>query len=225
MNSNAITAWIAFSYARFIACMLTPMDWERELTVQIGRAVDARRQELGLSAQALSDKTAELGHKISRSAIADYSNENRRPRVSVADLLVLARALDMPPLYLLFPNPAGETVTYLPGEHDASGYGALRFVGMVEGYTSDDRYRNVYNALISYLTEARGSQPLETLKEKYGAEVGALLYKDSLKSLQVTGGEVLRVAALLGIPIGLDVSQSPLVEHLPDEFRRDNGAD
>lgn len=205
--------------------MLTPMDWERELTVQIGRAVDARRQELGLSAQSLSDKTAELGHKISRSAIADYSNENRRPRVSVADLLVLARALDMPPLYLLFPNPAGETVTYLPDEHDASGYAALRFVGMVEGYTSDDRYRNVYNALLSYLTEARGSQPLETLKEKYGAEVGALLYKDSLKSLQVTGGEVLRVAALLDIPIGLDVSQSPLVEHLPDEFRHDNGAD
>lgn len=201
------------------------MDWERELTAQIGRAVDARRKELGLSAQAVSDRTAELGHEISRTAIADYSNENRRRRVSVADLLVLARALEIPPLRLLFPNPAGETVTYLPGEYDASGFAGLRFIGMLAGYATDEKHRDVHNVLVSYLTSASSVEPLSKLQTEYGEEVGALLYKDALQSLRVAAGNLRHTSRRIGIPISLDVSASPLVEDLPDEFRRADGAD
>ncbi|OFT68489.1 hypothetical protein HMPREF3130_10895 [Corynebacterium sp. HMSC14B06] len=205
--------------------ILSRMDWERELTVQIGHAVDARRQELGLSAQALSHKTAELGHEVSRTAIADYSNEKRRRRISVADLLVLARALEIPPLYLLFPGQVGDASTYLPGKDDAAGFAALRFVGETEGYATSNSYGALNRAIFDFLKRAMEFEPLHAWQNEHGNTAGAVMYKDELKRMRNEADTLVRAARALGIEINLDVSQSLFANHLPNEFRRDNGAD
>lgn len=66
------------------------------------------------SAQWISDRTAELGYLVSRSTIADLEI-GRRKHVLVPELLVLAAALEVPPMQLLFPDlPHGDTEV-LPG--------------------------------------------------------------------------------------------------------------
>jgi transcriptional regulator with XRE-family HTH domain len=67
-----------------------------------------------MTAQALADRCGELGHPLDRSVIAKLE-KGIRQTVTVADLLVLARALDLPPVALLFPldEPGAEV---LPGE-------------------------------------------------------------------------------------------------------------
>lgn len=66
------------------------------------------------SAQWLSDRTDELGHRVSRSTISDLET-GRRARLEVAELLVLAAALDVPPLLLLYPEVPDGEVEVLPG--------------------------------------------------------------------------------------------------------------
>lgn len=66
-----------------------------------------------MSAQQLADRCAELGLPINRSVLANLES-GRRPSVSVAELLVLARALDTAPALLLFPPGRHEMIELLP---------------------------------------------------------------------------------------------------------------
>lgn len=86
-------------------------DWNARMARQIGTAVRKERGEL--SAAALSDRTAGLGMRVSRSALSELENGKRRT-VSVAELLVLAAALGVPPVRLLFPQYPDGTQEYLP---------------------------------------------------------------------------------------------------------------
>lgn len=65
-----------------------------------------------MSAQRLADRCGELGVPISRSILADLEN-GRRGNISVAELIVLARALDVAPFDLLTPDDG--PVELLPG--------------------------------------------------------------------------------------------------------------
>lgn len=69
-----------------------------------------------MSAQDLSDACGELGLTFSRSAIANLES-GRRPTVSVAELLVLGKALGVPPMLLVLPlgQENAEEVEVLPG--------------------------------------------------------------------------------------------------------------
>jgi hypothetical protein len=90
--------------------------WLRALHERIAKAVkDARGQR---SAQQLADETARLGYPISRAQIANYES-GRKKGLDLAELLVIAAALDTSPALLLFPGPYNEDVELLPGEHCA----------------------------------------------------------------------------------------------------------
>ncbi len=67
-------------------------------------AVRTRRKALNLTASELSRRTAELGYPITRGAIAKIESEVRSGKIDVAEVLVLAAALDIPPVLMLFPN-------------------------------------------------------------------------------------------------------------------------
>lgn len=102
------------------------------------RLVDDRGRRL--SAQGLADRCAELGHPLDRSVIAKLE-KGIRQTVSVADLLVLAKALDLPPLALVFPVGYEEEAEVLPGrsEHPVT---ALRWAsgeGVLPAQGKDDR--------------------------------------------------------------------------------------
>jgi transcriptional regulator with XRE-family HTH domain len=86
------------------------------------------REARGLSAQQLADRCAELGLEISRSTLADLEND-RRVTLSVAELLVFGRALQVPALLLLFPLGQAEEVESLPGVQEDTWTAAKRFIG------------------------------------------------------------------------------------------------
>ena len=89
-------------------------DWSERQARTIGAEVRRHRTRLGWSAQQLADRCLQLGLPIARSTIANMEN-NRRPAVSAAELLVLGAALEVPPAELMFPIGRYETVEALPG--------------------------------------------------------------------------------------------------------------
>jgi transcriptional regulator with XRE-family HTH domain len=69
-----------------------------------------------MSAQQLADRCAALGlPALNRATIANLEN-GRRSSVALAEVLVLAAALDIAPAALIFPVGHTEAVEYLPGQ-------------------------------------------------------------------------------------------------------------
>lgn len=81
-----------------------------------------------MSAQQLADRCAELGLPIRRSVLANLES-GRRETLSVAELLVLAKALEVAPILLLFPLGYQETIEVVPGEEVPVPDAAMWFTG------------------------------------------------------------------------------------------------
>lgn len=81
-----------------------------------------------MSTQQLAEACAKLGLDISRSTLADLEN-GRRVTMNVAELLVLARALDVPPLLLLFPLGYAGEIEVLPDVTEETWIAAKHFIG------------------------------------------------------------------------------------------------
>lgn len=107
---------------------MTQEDWETRLVAAIAEQVRHRRDELGLSGQELSARCAQRGFPIHRSVIANLEN-GRRGTVSVAELLVLAAALDVPAFQLLAPLDS-EGAELLPGRKENRWIAAERLSGL-----------------------------------------------------------------------------------------------
>jgi len=105
---------------------MTQPDWPGSTSRRI--ASEIKRLRAGNSVQWLSDRTAELGHRVSRSTIADME-VGRRSRIEVVELIILARALGVPPLLLLYPGVPGEAVEAVPGVEGSSWEAAQWFSG------------------------------------------------------------------------------------------------
>jgi transcriptional regulator with XRE-family HTH domain len=90
--------------------------WARQWAVTTGRCVRRWRSERKLSAQKLADKCAVLGlPSLTRTVITKLEN-GRKESVSTAELMVLAKALDVPPVMLMFPFGELRMVEITPGE-------------------------------------------------------------------------------------------------------------
>src|ERR1700756_3655468 len=79
-------------------------EWQVELAGRVGAAIQARRKALRLTAQQLAQRTKELGYPVSRVAISKIEGNFRAGKLDVAELFVLAAALEIPPALLLFPD-------------------------------------------------------------------------------------------------------------------------
>ena len=84
-----------------------------------------------MSALELADATTRLGYPITRSQIANYES-GRKQSLDVAELMVLAAALDVAPLELLFPGKADSPVKRLPGQTVPTAHAASWFAGRPE---------------------------------------------------------------------------------------------
>jgi transcriptional regulator with XRE-family HTH domain len=89
-------------------------NWELDLAGRFGAAILARRKALKMTAVQLAAKTKELGYPISRVAISKIENNQRAGKVDVAEVLVLAVALEIPPALLLFPGYPDDDVNLTP---------------------------------------------------------------------------------------------------------------
>lgn len=74
--------------------------WQRELSKRVGHAVRAARGNM--SAVELSAKCEKLGLPIHRTTLSKI--EKGRSSFDLAELIVLARALDVPALSLIYPD-------------------------------------------------------------------------------------------------------------------------
>ena len=118
-----------------------PRDWPRIWTHAIGREVARVRRENGMTAQALSETCSEFGADIPRNTITNLEN-GRKETMPLHELVVLAAALLVDPVELLFPglrqtrhvNEDGEdvdepTVEYFPDDVIPSREAWARFNG------------------------------------------------------------------------------------------------
>lgn len=111
-------------------------DWSAEFTYRIGQEVRKHRNRQKLSAQKLADRCAELGVPIDRSVLAGLENR-KRAKISLAEILVLAMALDVAPIILIFPVGDVEEVQMLPGM-TASPFGGAKWFSGYEYHVSDE---------------------------------------------------------------------------------------
>jgi len=87
--------------------------WSVLLTRRIASQVRYWREQRGLTAQQLADRVDQLGYRMPRSILANLEN-NRRENITVAELLILAAALDVPPVLLIAPVGRESTLEVLP---------------------------------------------------------------------------------------------------------------
>jgi transcriptional regulator with XRE-family HTH domain len=105
--------------------------WELELSGRVGAAVQARRKARKLTALDLADKCRGLGYPITRVAISKIETNNRRGKLDVAELIVLAKALDIPPVLLLAPDFPDGHVETVPGRETESRVAVKWFSGVL----------------------------------------------------------------------------------------------
>jgi transcriptional regulator with XRE-family HTH domain len=103
--------------------------WQKDVAGLLGRAVQARRRELGLSVAALSRRTSELGFGVSRAALAKIESNHREGKFDVVELTTLAAALRIAPLELLYPDTSGQKVEPLPGRPTTPLEARMTFAG------------------------------------------------------------------------------------------------
>lgn len=117
----------------------------------IAREIRRHRQARGLTVKQLADECARLGAtQLTATALTNIerghgeSGKGGRPRTSASaprrrrdvshnELMVLARALGIPPALLLFPVGANEQVEVLPGRQ-ASAWGAFKWFAGLEPF-------------------------------------------------------------------------------------------
>ncbi|MCP3769498.1 helix-turn-helix domain-containing protein [Streptomyces sp. MAR25Y5] len=104
---------------------MTQTAWPNRIGQSVATEVRRHRQSQGMSAQQLADRCAALGFPIGRSVLANFES-GRRPALSVPELLVLAKALGVPPGALLFPVGRVDQVEPLP-DRTAAPWDALQW--------------------------------------------------------------------------------------------------
>ncbi|WP_238422706.1 helix-turn-helix domain-containing protein [Gordonia sp. 'Campus'] len=103
--------------------------WQLERSRDFGAALSKRRKGAGLTALQLSERTRELGFPISRVAISKIESNSRAGKLDIAELVVLAAALEIPPILLLYPSVPDGGIRVLPREEVASSVALTWFTG------------------------------------------------------------------------------------------------
>ncbi|MFI7168170.1 helix-turn-helix transcriptional regulator [Rhodococcoides fascians] len=106
--------------------------WATEAAGRTGEAVAKIRKKRGLSALQLSALTEELGYPVTRGTIAKIEGGHRGGKLDVAEVLVLAAALHVPPALLLFPDFPDGQVRVLPHTEVDSSIAARWLSGEVQ---------------------------------------------------------------------------------------------
>lgn len=107
---------------------MTQYEWTAKVARTVGQEVRRYRDQRGLSAEQLAQKCTTAGLPMKRPVIANLES-GRRPTVSLSELLVLAKVLEVPPLLLIFPVGREETAEVVPGREVLMWEAAKWFTG------------------------------------------------------------------------------------------------
>lgn len=84
-------------------------DAAKAWTTAIGQRIQAERKRREITAQGLADATERLGYTVTRNTIASLEN-GRKELLSLQELVVLARALEIAPVALMYPIDTNDMV-------------------------------------------------------------------------------------------------------------------
>ncbi len=114
--TGCLSALVGVKPTRYSALVTQDDDWPTRVARLVAREVRRyrERQRPKMSVQKLADKTDELGMLIPRSVLANLES-GRRDTISVAEVLVLAAALDVAPIDLICPVGFDQQTEMLPG--------------------------------------------------------------------------------------------------------------
>lgn len=87
--------------------------WTAEFTRAVGQHIRYWRRRRKLTTQKLSDITEDLGQRIPPTVLTNLENQ-RRDYISVGELLLVAAALNVPPVLLIAPIGQTEHIEPLP---------------------------------------------------------------------------------------------------------------
>ncbi|QAY63726.1 XRE family transcriptional regulator [Xylanimonas allomyrinae] len=111
--------------------------WGPKWTATVGAQVRMLREPAGFgSVQKLADRCAVLGFPIPRSTIANMEN-GQRPNVTVQEVAVLAAALGVPPVRLLYPIREGATAIEVLPTIEQLPFDALEWFVGLNGLTEE----------------------------------------------------------------------------------------
>lgn len=102
------------------------LEWEDHVTATVADEVRRRRKELRWSAQDLADRCEEIGYPIPRNVIANMES-GRRAVLPLVEVMVLAKALRMSPISLIYPVGYVDEVRQLPYEDPRPAWDALQW--------------------------------------------------------------------------------------------------
>lgn len=148
--------------------------WATETAKRIGEAVKAARNRRGWTAARLSEESAVLGFPIHRVAIGKLENGHRDAKFDVTELLVLAQALEVSPVWLLFPDLPDGPVEVLPGQEATSGEAMRWFTG--EDIESSGQLRKELGAPFI-------ETPMQQVREYYRIRDGLLVLENELANV------------------------------------------
>jgi transcriptional regulator with XRE-family HTH domain len=84
-------------------------DAAKAWTTAIGQRMQTERKRRGITAQGLADVTERLGYPVTRNTIASLEN-GRKELLSIQELVVIARALEIAPIALMYPVDTNDDV-------------------------------------------------------------------------------------------------------------------
>ncbi|MFI9486972.1 helix-turn-helix domain-containing protein [Promicromonospora sp. NPDC052451] len=99
--------------------------WSRSWTAGIGERIRAARLAAGLTTQQVADRTVELGYPMARASIANLETRPRE-KIYLQDVTVLAAALGVSPVEILYPLEVTTVPTSTPTPVGVIQRGVLR---------------------------------------------------------------------------------------------------
>lgn len=170
--------------------------WATELVRRVGLAVKKARG--GKSATWLSERTAELGYRISPAVIAKLDSGHRGNVLSVAELLVLAAALEVPPMVLLYPEMPDGEVELIP-QRPASSWDAYSWAsGAAPSFTNPGARPSKGAELLAATTRRAELIAIQPHLQIQAAAEPDEVFKAALKDrVSSTRGEISRLSALI----------------------------
>ncbi|WP_139812926.1 helix-turn-helix domain-containing protein [Prescottella equi] len=102
--------------------------WAAGWAKSVGAEIQKHRKQRGLTVQRLSEKCSELHYPIPRSTLTNLE-VGRKESLVVQELVVIATALNVPPVQLLFPGLMTEQCEFLPGQYTTAWDALKQFTG------------------------------------------------------------------------------------------------
>jgi transcriptional regulator with XRE-family HTH domain len=143
---------------------MTQPEWSERLARSVARELRRFREARGMSAQQLADACASIGMPIQRSVIANFEN-GRRTSIGVAEVLVFAAALKIPPVLLISPAGSEPSFELLPGRHEEA-YAAAMWIGGTYPALSEDASLYRRNPIPDSYDAGKMMQRIDKLKEE-----------------------------------------------------------